>query len=86
MRLIRSRRAGVGKSLQKQKLLAHLDEMRKTEEMPGGGIIIPLYKTVNTDRFMSDLLCKLGRITVDIEQTYYNLIHIDVAREVCYPL
>ena len=75
-RLIRSKRAGVGKSLYKKNLCSKL---RYKQLLRGKDITIPLYKTISTDDVITRLTDKLDNGYTDIP---YNTIHIDIAHEV----
>ncbi|XP_067936885.1 E3 ubiquitin-protein ligase rnf213-alpha-like [Watersipora subatra] len=75
-RLIRSSRAGVGKSLQKLNLC---HELRVVQEVTGKDITIPIYKVIDTDNIINCLTSKLGNGYSD---TPCSVIHFDIAHEV----
>ena len=75
-RLIRSSRAGVGKSLQKVNLQKKL---RSSPHHGGKDLVIPFYKTVSADSLVKFLYKELGN---GYRQASHNLIHIDIAHEV----
>ena len=79
-RLIRSRRAGVGKSLQKNNLLLGL---RNTQHIPGKDVIIPVYKSIDTDSIIARLTEALGN---GYGSNPCSTIHFDIAHEVRIPL
>ena len=79
-RLIRSKRAGVGKSHYKKNLCSKLRDEKK---LAGKDITIPLYKTISADDIIARLADKLGNGY--ITETY-NTIHIDIAHEVWFNL
>lgn len=74
-RLIRSSRAGVGKSLQKSNLVR---ELKRRGDVPE--VTIPFYKTVNADDFFTRLV-KFDSKT-PAKDADVNVVHIDVAYEV----
>ena len=76
-RLIRSKRAGVGKSMHKQNLCSAL---RNVKCIRGKDITIPVYKTINADDVISRLTAELGN---GYTNTPCNTIHLDIAHEVC---
>ncbi|KAF6021244.1 hypothetical protein EB796_020445 [Bugula neritina] len=75
-RLIRSKRAGVGKSLRRNDLVAAL---RKDKKLHGKDITIPIYKTIDTDHIIHRLTEELGNGYTD---SLHNTIHLDIAHEV----
>lgn len=75
-RLLRSNRAGVGKSLEKLNLCKRVRQNRK---LKGKDITIPVYKTVNTDNIIARLNDELGNGYTD---SPHHTIHIDIAHEV----
>lgn len=75
MRLIRSKRAGVGKSLQRGNLITKL---RNEIELEGQQITIPVYRKISTDTISA-------RLTKTLKNGYgdtYDVIHLDIAHEV----
>ena len=76
-RLIRSKRAGVGKSQQRKNTI---DKLRQQKGIPGHDITIPVYRKMVTDDIINSLKEMLG--------TGYNstcdTIHIDIAHEVSF--
>ena len=77
-RLIRSKRAGVGKSLQKKNLCT---DLRVNRNIPGKDITIALHKSVDTDGIIKRLKDEFG-YTNDPNDDNCNTIHIDIAHEV----
>ncbi|XP_067936886.1 E3 ubiquitin-protein ligase rnf213-alpha-like [Watersipora subatra] len=75
-RLIRSTRAGVGKSLHKKNLCA---AVRANKDLSGKDITIPVYKTVDTDVIIKRLNDDLGN---GYGVNCYHTIHFDIAHEV----
>ncbi|XP_067936895.1 E3 ubiquitin-protein ligase rnf213-alpha-like [Watersipora subatra] len=73
-RLIRSKRAGVGKSLQKSNLCSQL-----RQKLKGMDVTIPIYRTIDTDHVIARLNAKLGNGFRDVGR---NTIHLDIAHEV----
>ena len=75
-RVIRSQRAGVGKSLQHTNMITKL---RKEMKIDGTDVTIPVYRTMDTNDIIKTMKERLG--------TGYNAgcdtIHIDIAHEVC---
>ena len=76
-RLIRSYRAGVGKSLQ---YINIINKLRTRRRIQGKDVTIPVYRKVSTDDIIASLKDVLG--------TGYNdgcdTIHIDIAHEVSF--
>lgn len=75
-RLIRSARAGVGKSLKKFNLC---NQLRRNKRLKGADITIPIYKTIDTDSIIGRLNTELGNGYTD---TPHHTIHVDIAHEV----
>ena len=75
-RLIRSARAGVGKSLKKFNLC---NQLRRNKRLKGNDITIPIYKTIDTDSIIARLNTELGNGYTD---TPHHTIHVDIAHEV----
>ena len=75
-RLIRSARAGVGKSLTKFNLC---NQVRSEKKLKGKDITIPVYKTIDTDSIIAKLNAELGNGYSDPP---HHTIHIDIAHEV----
>ena len=73
--MIRSARAGVGKSLKKFNLC---NEVRR-KNLAGEFITIPIYKTINTDKIIATLNEELGN---GYTNAPYHTVHIDIAHEV----
>lgn len=73
-RLVRSDRAGTGKTLQKENLRRKL---RDDLEVEGHDVTIPIYKTIEVDKLVSRLHEELSSV---VHRS--NLIHIDIASEV----
>ena len=74
--MIRSERAGVGKSLLKNNLC----ETLKIKKVRGENITIPVYKTIKVDDIISRLTDEFGN---GYTNTPCNTIHLDIAHEVC---
>jgi len=75
-RLIRSNRAGVGKSLQKFNLCTKL---RAKHASQGKDITIPIYKTVDVDGLIKRLT---GELDNGFSDDLFHTIHLDIAHEV----
>ncbi|XP_067936897.1 E3 ubiquitin-protein ligase rnf213-alpha-like [Watersipora subatra] len=73
-RLIRSERAGVGKSLQKSNLCSKL-----RQKLKGKDVTIPVYRSIDTDHVIARLNAELGHGFRDAGR---NTIHLDIAHEV----
>ncbi|XP_067940324.1 E3 ubiquitin-protein ligase rnf213-alpha-like [Watersipora subatra] len=76
-RLIRSSRAGVGKSLQHKNLR---DRLRSMCDLPGKDLTICLHKFVNTDDIIDRLVKELP--VLNSSKAPYHTIHLDIAHEV----
>ena len=76
-RLIRSSRAGVGKSYQKSRLTDKLQNFPQLAGCPD--ITIPIYKRIDTDAVIHRLRSDLGS---GYEGRPYHAIHLDIAHEV----
>ena len=79
-RLIRSERAGVGKSLLKDNLC---NTLRNGKGVHGKDITIPVYKVIKVDDIISRLTAEFGN---GYTKTPCNTIHLDIAHEVQYIL
>ena len=75
-RLIRSERAGVGKSLTKFNLC---NQVRAQPRLKGKDITIPIYKAIDTDSIIAKLNAELGN---GYTENPHHTIHIDIAHEV----
>ena len=74
VRLIRSDRAGVGKSLQKQNLCSRL---RNSHALPGIDVTIPAYRQLKTD----DIIDRLKELLGNGYKDGFDTIHLDIAHE-----
>jgi len=77
-RILRSTRAGVGKSLQRGNLCQTL---RQQEKVPGKDITISAHRQIETDEIMCQLFGEFG-YCVDDES--FDTIHLDIAHEVWF--
>lgn len=76
VRVISSERAGVGKSLKKDRLCS---ELRNKLKLPGLDITIPIYKKIDVDSIVERLYAKLGN---GFQLDVFPVIHLDIAHAV----
>ena len=74
-RLIRSQRAGVGKSLQRNNLVEHLRV--NLDIRSGEDLTIPIYKTIDTDAIINKLTIVLGEFLLRLESLSSQLLTWD---------
>ena len=74
-RLIRSQRAGVGKSLQRNNLVEHLRV--NLDIRSGEDLTIPIYKTIDTDAIITKLTIVLGEFLLRLESLSTQLLTWD---------
>lgn len=77
-RVIVSRRAGVGKSLQVERRIEKLWTGR-TRCRTGQDIILTIHQSVENEKLIKSLVDKIG---TNPQRNIWNTIHIDIAHEV----